>query len=181
LLKKRYTIVTALTIVSVLLGSLLYVNITIAQKGKEPTVYKDSVEIAVLDWSSRGLYFGQNPQDTGVTLGGDFSPMTLPFAFSPKEVFQNVTDLWIRFTAQNTWPDPKTIVVDISLNDGMEISTSEYYPKADWDSKVVSAHITDPNVHKTIIQGINKLTLASSIEFHIFRVTVFIEYKYQAR
>ena len=185
MIKKRYLMILSVAVVSVLLGSLFYNNITQAQSGKFKT-YKDYAEIVVLEWSA---IFGVTPifsvnadqRDCGVSPTPD-SPITLVYLFSPKETFQNVTDLWIVFTAQNMHPGAQYIPLDITINDGATVYTNEFYENVNFGLKVVSVHVTDASIYQTITSGVNKLVLTTSaIILTVFRVTVFIEYTYQAR
>jgi len=180
MIKKTYLAILSIAIASVLLGSLFYINITQAQGGKART-YKDHMEIVVLEWTSREFGVNSDQRDYGVALITD-SPITLPFFFSPKEAFMNITNLWITFTAQNMYPAHLTIPVNITINDVATISTDEFYPSMNIGLKVVSLHITNLNVYETITSGLNNLVLTSSENLlTVFRVSVFIEYEYQAR
>jgi len=166
MIKKTYLMILSVAIVSVLLGSLFY-NITQAQKGKEPTIYKDSVKIELM--SNR--------------ISTETSPhinATLPFTFNPKGQNFNVTRMWISFIiGGNFWH-----IIDFTLNEAPTISLNYFVV----GGNTITSFETDASFYGTIVEGINILTVSeiykdsvTPISENIHYMTLFIEYEYQAR
>ncbi len=113
--------------------------------------------------------------------------ITLPFAFKPKEMFLNVTDVWVTvivgvFEGMN-------FKIDVALNDGVAV-TSPIHWCYTTSLNMFSIHIQDPSVYNTIVEGINKLTIANPYRWQngwvlswmrAYEATIFIEYEYQPR
>jgi hypothetical protein len=192
MLKKRYLIPLALAIISVLAGSLFYNNITQAQSGRF-RMYKDSIEITVLDWAEvtiQSLSSGSR-MDYGIMFLKDF-PIKLAFGYSAKEQFQNVTNLWITILTP-TYEHATTLwKFNITFNDKVTVSSGEFklYPSS-YHIKAVTLHIESPDVYQIVPPQINTLTLSSLMKksydiwedayLEIFKITLYIEYEYQAR
>jgi len=185
LLKKRYILVV-LGVVSVLLVSLFSLALAgdVTPSGKpQPSNNKDCVEITALDWTSvsrsgfgRGAFLYEGRE------------VELVFIFDPKQDFLNVTGMWMTFVAWSNYPAyPK--IFDITLNDGMTITTPEKF-YAEGQVSAASLEI-DSSVHHEVKEGVNEITLENPryvydlgvevAHMEIFRVTLFVEYEYQAR
>lgn len=167
MIKKRYLILSV-AVISVILASLFYSNITQAEKGKKPTEeqFKDSVSISLK--SSR--------------ISTETSPhinATLPFTFNPKGQNFNVTRMWISFIISgNFWHS-----IDFTLNGATTISLN-YFVSSD----TITSFETDASFYGTIVEGINVFTVSeiyrdsvTPITEQISYMTLFIEYEYQAR
>lgn len=184
MLKKRY-IITALGIVSVVLVSLFNLALAgdITPSGKpQPTANKDYVEITPLDWTSVRT---RNGFEQGALLY-EGRNVELIFVFSPKQDFLNATGMWMTFIARSDYPAyPK--IFDITLNDGMTITTPEKF-YADSQVSAVSLEI-DSSIFNEMNEGTNKITLENAryvydvgvevAQMEIFKLTLFIEYEYQ--
>jgi hypothetical protein len=163
MIKKGY-IMIALALVSVLLGSLFYNNITQAQRLR---VYKDVVEIAVLD---RSRIYENTEYGIPVYI------VSFSFAFTPKQRFLNVTKLALNIIVYPT----ESTTVNASINGVLmaRFRTGKigYLPmyKSVWTS--------EPNVCVIINHGINWLTIEPLDKpLYMLKITLLIEYEYQAR
>lgn len=177
MIRKRYLIVVTVAIVSVLLGSLLYSNLALAGKPEpQPSIYKDTAEITALDWIAR--YY--NGEEYGIKIHVDSAwwyPMQkFPFIFDPKPELVNVTDLWISITgtsyaAYNDYEFRLYVVLnDVEVWQGM---TRFDIPVAG----ITTVHIENPNLN----QGVNVIQLSVDDNvLTVHRITVFVEYEYQA-
>jgi len=175
MIKKTYLTVLSIAIVSVLLGSLLYSNITQAQKGKEPSIYKDVVSINLLNVDSCGF------QTEAVIFGAEYAWVhNIPFVFSPKGTVHNITNLWCSFIgiAGNG------ITIEISLNN---VYITSYSFIGGGCSVYNSFQVIDTNIYDAFKPNqINLLTLThtpviGSNSVFLQEFTFFIEYEYQAR
>jgi hypothetical protein len=150
-------------------------------------VYKDSVQIIVFDWTN-GIYVKSYPSNEKVN-----DPLVLPFTFSPKPSFQNVTDLWISFTVRDhvgtDYEGYKAYYqLDCIFNNQTIYHISERHLVR--YEHVLSVHIEDENVYASIIPSLNNLTLTNpQVKCHgafvyysmmIFQVKIYIEYEYLA-
>ncbi len=182
MIKKRHLVIIS-AIVAVLLGSLLYNNIAQAQRGKEPNIYKDSVEIDVLDWSAR-LYGYSYPIELGVQFDRS---LEFPFVFSPIGLASqgdlNITSLWVNIIASTFAGQGGTISFKIGINDNATLSINGWAVHFDL-ARTVSAHLENHPSLRAIEQGINVLQLYDLnpsplpvVTLHEIRV--FIEYEYQ--
>jgi hypothetical protein len=174
MLKRRYVSLT-LIIVLVIAGSFFYGTIK-AESGRFK-IYTDSVKIDLLEWASRQYTSGtDNPIEWGVKL----DTLNLPFMFSPKANFLNVTDMWITVIATSS-PSGVTASFDIIINGMVTITSVPQYFSNVYLSQV-STHITDTSVYNAITQGLNIVTFSNpTADLYIYRATIFIEYEYSAR
>ena len=188
MLKKRYLVILSVAVISILLGSLFYINITLAPKRQEPTILKDSVEITVLDWVSRRYVATSEEFDYGISLY-DAIPLSLVFSFSPKQVFLNITDMYVSIVASTTQGQGRDHKLTVAVN-GVA-TTTDGNPLSHYYLSVLTQHMTNPQVYATIEEGINTLTLSNPFWWNlqplwqptmifVYKVTVFIEYEYQA-
>jgi len=166
LIKKRYLVILSVAVISILLGSLFYINTTFAPKGQEPTIHKDSVNINLLRLGSSG-WDGQGVNFRGVV-------QKIPFAFNPKETFQNATDFWFSLLY---WTGAVTVTIEISLND-MYLATKSLSVSS--ELAYGSFQATDTSLYYSLTSGLNVLTVTSNEPLHLQEFTVFIEYEYQA-
>jgi hypothetical protein len=196
MLKKGYIII-ALAIVSVILGSLFYNNITQAQRLR---IFKDSVEITVLDWTARMVPLSSYYDPVHIEKGVLFfqgNPVNFAFVFAPKQSFLNITNLWIVLIALA--PDYYTDAIrfSVTINSKVTVSTGEVQMYGEsWDRahpQQVSIQIKDYGVYQAIIEGINSITFSNpefkhsvygdwrNTNLEMFKIMLFIEYEYQAR
>lgn len=133
---------------------------------------KDAVEITVLDWTSRQYTpCSGYPIEWRVKL----DVVKLPFVFSPKPNFLNVTNLWITVIA-STVSDVGTFSFNATINDATPVILTGYF----YYDRLGEASLQIEDT-TTITEGINVITLSNpTADFLIYKVTVFIEYEYQA-
>ena len=108
----------------------------------------------------------------------------LPFAFSPMQEFQRVTDLWV------------TLVITcagysggyrayVKLNGHTIYFSIDNYEGGETPStRIASEHVTNPSILAAINQGLNLVEVRNpngyNYRFFLDEVSVFIEYEYQA-
>lgn len=99
MIRKRYLIVLTVTIVSVLLGSLLYNNITLAQKGKEPT----QVDVINLPVDEQGdLKIAIQPAFEVVNVTEN-QPFTVTVGQDPKLLCEANVEGWSKVAVYVYW------------------------------------------------------------------------------
>lgn len=183
MIEKRYLIVLTVALVSVLLGSLLYSSLALAGKPQpQPSICKDAIEITVLDWTDRYYQSGSSESsEMGLTWFRGPTVVDLPFVFIPKEILLNVTRLWITLVVNSIYGDGLTNI-KAKINNNFAVNFGSIWV----DDIYLSSHTRylehDP-VLNAISSGINLLQLydLSDYDLLIYRITMFIEYKYQAR
>jgi len=165
-----------LALFSIILGSLFLTSMTQAQ-----TVYKDAVEITLLDWAVRMMSPDANiPAEWGIHFPQG-SVLDFPFRFSPERTFLNITDMWTTiFAISHTVHQATTASFSITINDNVTITTPSQQFHQSCPTEV-SVHIQDLNLYETTNQGLNILQLSNpSQDISINRITLFIEYEYQS-
>lgn len=200
MIKKRYLVVMSLAVVSALLGGLLYTALGSTSAGKpepQPSICKDSVEIELLDWSMRDKYYplGDDHLEQGIVcVGPPYTiPLVLPFAFNPREKFVNVTDFWFSFVMADESGYTGYIgkvFFNITINEDNTVSSESSINAG--HIHTISVHLNNPDILNTISPNINTLSLTHDhVEIYnipqqnwrkmwVYRVTVLIEYEYQA-
>lgn len=165
MLKRKYMILSALAIMSVLAGSLFYNFITQAQKEKPLKKYKDSMRIDALSW-----------REVGINFWGDG---TYPFVFSPKEEFLNVTETWISVVISVVGERSQTIYLYLN---GYLVYSWEFPPV---ERLKITFAVTNSTVLQSIRPEVNILqerhSSVTAYEMFMHEITLFIDYEYQAR
>ena len=183
MIKKRYLTILSVVIVAVLLGSLFHANIAqaLALTGKpQPSSYKDSIEITLLDMSGDNVAFGVRIYSA--------HPAILPFPFNPKDDFLSITGIWITTIAYSSDYVRHNITVKNITLKSTAIEYHGSYP-------IIASTYIDASelLPETITSGTNVLTISNPEVWDngtgewtpywllLFKVTVFIEYEYQIR
>lgn len=166
--------ILSLAAVSVLVGSLLYMNLVLAGKPEpQPSIIKDSVKIDVLGWVTR-QYTGNQayPKEYGIIVTWSY-PADLAFIFQPHQSDFNVTSIYVVLYATDAADD---FVLNINGAGITEIQLR--LPINDVQAK---RYQLDTSVVQ-INEGINLLSMSSSSgpTLSVYEIEVFIEYEYQA-
>jgi len=138
--------------------------------------YNECVSVQLLSFEGDALGTAQ-----GIKL---FNPLSIRqeflFCFSPKSIFLNITDIWIGgvgMAASATYIDNWNMIIN-----NYELNVVVSLP-AVTEFTMFKLHITDNEFYKAIkpnttnILGI--LDLLNSM--HLYSLTIFVEYRYQAR
>jgi hypothetical protein len=147
---------------------------------QEPGIYKEIMEITVLDWSS--MLSGAGAYDVGVQLKSHHLRAFLPFDFSPKGTLLNITDFWIIIT--DSCHPGMTIYYDITINDNTTVTTTPRGASGDfWALGINSIQLGEELVNDLIYPGINTLEFwnvqGSGNYVVLYRITILIEYEYE--
>jgi len=198
MMEKRYLMILSVAVVSVLLGSLFYSNLTLADRAREPTpvevtnlpvdeegnlkvrivddrplqTFNASVKIDVLGWVTRQWTSGTAQMEFGVAISSDYTA-DLAFVFQPRKSDFNITEIYVVFFATGNVNDFSLTINGAGIFEShmpltVDLVTARRYP-------------LDPNV-VLIEEGINLLSMSctSGSYLSVQEVEVFIEYEYQA-
>jgi hypothetical protein len=149
-------------------------------------VYKEAVEMSVLDWTSNYWYTlysmssGEGREVGALLITVDF-PLDVFFTFSPESKSPNITKFGITITAGYVGYGDASARFNLTINDKISYLTNYhlyyYYPRG---LTVMSTLTQEPSILQAISIGINNLKMRPSVDMWIFRVNVFIEYEYLA-
>lgn len=171
MIKKRYLIVLTAAIVSILLGSLLYSNLALAGK-PQPSLRKDAVEIDILGWITRQWGYSGESKEWGIYVRAGWDA-DLAFVFNVRQILSNITNIVVVTYATGAVND-----FTLSIN-GAETNVGD----ASFPVDLLSTKLVQLNPDLIQInEGINSLRLSGSGSgwLSVYKVTVFIEYQYQA-
>lgn len=203
LIRKRNLTILTVAVVSVLLGSLHYSNLTLADRAREPDPvevtnfpldgygnlrvrmadnplqeFKDAVELKLFIASSDQMWFYLTTVNPGFDIEAE-----LPFTFTPQSDAFNVTKIWLHFMlVRGTGEYIMDSVLNISLN---QQASTEIRFSGGHSQTLVSEEL-DSSLYTVLKPGINVLKMSdirvgtTPATVTISSVSLFIEYKYLA-
>ena len=139
---------------------------------QDKTTYTDAVEIGVLDASRM-----RDNREYGVCV----YHRSFAFVFAPKQRFLRATSVYIGMVLYKETTGNKLFYYDVSLN-GQPIGNS-WFEQVDYYPMYTFFGSSNSSVCSLIRQGINSVEIdpsAADEPFFILKITVFIEYEYEA-
>ncbi len=198
MIRMRYLVILFFGMVSLLVGSLLYNSIALAERERESALHIDTTRESIVSIEhvygpTRDIYLGGLslwPSWASEVYGVDLATPTFVFRFNPKKTFVCITELWVSATVFVPALDLQlhNASFEITLNNVTTVIETEteirhYYLSA------VPLDLSD--FSDRIGEGLNELRIGAwgydllhPENRHVVRtceITLFAEYQYQPR